>query len=357
MENPFDPVVQAKEWREKREQRELPGTVPEDLYWAIDELLKPRHEPQFFARGSEHLVFRLKNKGFVVKINYQESWWAYQALSHHDPASLEQALRHMEMGRREYRKRLKELEMFFGREAVPRQRVLLAQVPVSSEVANALGTDVEEGEGPAQVPAWVLVQRAVELDPKKTVALGGYYLEQAVLASDEPQDLENYGLIHDALADPKSSANKPLVMRLEHLMDDLKIVIAKLEGDPSFKPALQETVRQMIEYSATTGETMDLAGRDNVVLVQSGGGWKLKLLDPLASSDCGFGDLRQAAQKLAEGEELDDDEAARAHFAMNTLRVINALAMISGITERLDMPEVRRVSAKRWFEVLSEVKI
>jgi hypothetical protein len=352
-ENPF---VLADEWREEKMRREVPGTVPEDLYWVVDELLEQEHEPQLFAKGSEHLVFRFKEKGVVAKVNYQESWWAYQALLNHDKAGLDEALRQMEMRRVEHQKKLKDLEWFFGRSAVPRQRVFIAEVPVSAKVANELGAELVEGDGPEKVPAWISIQRAVDLESGEAVTLGGYYLEKAVMASDEPQDLMNYKLVHDLLVDTDKTADDSTVYRLVRLMEGLDGVERRLSRDPTFRPALQDAVRRMIDYSTATSEVLDLAGLDNVVLVREGSGWKLKLIDPLAASDCNYRSLRTASLKLAAGEELDGEEVMEACYAMNTLRVINALAILSGIPERLDIPEVRRVSAKGWFDALAEAE-
>jgi hypothetical protein len=139
-------------------------------------------------------------------------------------------------------------------------------------------------------------------------------------------------------------------------MEGLDGVERRLSRDPTFRPALQDAVRRMIDYSTATSEVLDLAGLDNVVLVREGSGWKLKLIDPLAASDCNYRSLRTASLKLAAGEELDGEEVMEACYAMNTLRVINALAILSGIPERLDIPEVRRVSAKGWFDALAEAE-
>lgn len=357
-ENPFPPPKE-QEWREKRLVRTVPDAVPPDLYWAVDELLEPGHEPQLFAKGGEHLVLRMKRRGTVVKVNYLESQPMYEALLAGDPGAIDAAWERMRARRDAYLGKMATLEKYFGRDAVPRQRVFIAEVPVSAAVANNLGQglDVTEGGGPRSMPAWIAVQRELDLDPERTVSLGGCCLENAVLASQEPADLERYGEVHGILLGPPAGTETERLKqsaKVVKLFDDLERVEKRLKRDPDFKQALQDAVRKMIRYSAETGEVMDVAGLDNVVMVKGKDGWVLKLPDALSAFDCTYRDLEDAAEKLGRGEELDNHHEVKAYYAMNTLRVINALALLSGIPERLDFPSVRRVPADRWLEALSE---
>lgn len=355
-QNPFTP---GQAWTEKRLTRPVPDTVPQDLYWAVDELLGPKHEPQLFAKGGEHLVLRLKHGGSVVKVNYLESRPMYEALLDDDRGAIDAALRRMQERRRQYLEKMKVLEGYFGRDAVPRQRVFIAELPVSAAVANCLGQglDVPEGGGPRSLPAWVAVQRELALDSGRAVSLGGYYLENAVMASQEPADLKRYDEVHDILLGPPSATEaerEKQAAKVVSLFDDLERVRARLKRDPEFRPALQEAVRKMIRYSVETGEVMDVAGLDNIVMVKESGGWSLKLTDALSAFDCTYRDLEDAAKSLERGDELDNQKEVKAYYAMNTLRVINALAILAGIPERLDIPQVRRVSSSKWLEALSE---
>lgn len=355
-QNPFSP---EQEWREKRLARPIPDTVPQDLYWAVDELLEPKHEPQLFAKGGEHLVLRLKHGGSVVKVNYLESQPMYEALLNNDRGAMDASLRRMQERRRRYLEKIKVLEQYFGRNAVPRQRVLIAEVPVSAAVANGLGQGLEapDAGGPRSMPAWIAVQRELDLDPARTVSLGGYYLEDAVLASREPADIVRYGKVHDILLGPPPTSETERERQTQEvvgLFDDLEKVVKRLERDPGFKPALQQAVRKMISYSSETQEVLDVAGLDNIVLSKDGDDWSLKMPDALSAFECTYGDLRQSAKKLYRGEELDNHEETKAYYAMNTLRVINALALLADIQERLRIPGVKNVSAETWLQALSE---
>lgn len=344
--------------------RPMPGEVDPDLYRAVDELLEPDRVPQLVAHGAEHLVLRLRKPGMVVKVNYAESEPVYEALLHGGADDLDDAMRRLRARRDAYLAKMATLARYFGRDAVPRQRVVITEVPVSAAVIDALrrrrdGSEREPGgppepAGPRSMPAWVAYQREVALDPGRTVSLGGYYLEETVLNSQEPGDLDDYAAVHDALVDPAIRPDAELRRKAIRLFDDLERVTAKLRADPDFPDALAQAVRGMIRYSQEVGEVLDVAGLDNIVMAKGQDGWRIKFLDALSSFDCTFDDLRRAARKLERGQELDGEEEVRAHYAMNTLRVINALAMLAGIPERLDIPEVRRVPAGRWLEALSE---
>ena len=133
---------------------------------------------------------------------------------------------------------------------------------------------------------------------------------------------------------------------------NLNEVEAHME-DPAFVDALQDLVRTLIRYSKDTGIPLDVMGDDNIVLTETEKGWRPRLLDPLPIDDYSFTDFGIAAHGAKSAKALDGRTLGGVYNGMNTVRVINALAILSGVPDRLIIEDLKETSAAGWREIMS----
>lgn len=355
----------------KKESAKPPSTPREDIFASIKRITpdvyaprkwisKTRKEipeiaaPRPIGKGGEHLVFEFpdpKHSDVVMKVNFHQTLPVLRAYTQGE-IERKKARENMEEAMVERRSQLHELREDFGHAAVPVQRFLIQDVPVSRDVVERLypGWLSERTAVPSTLPAWVAFQRRLEFDPEKTVSLTGYYPEQRNRREERTEEFDNvYDVGHDILIgketdlDPEEQRNIVLDM-----YPGLQKVGEKADSDPGFTEKLQETVRKLISYTETTMTALDLAGKNNVVLMQGEKGWELKMPDALPVEDLALDDLQHASNALQRGGHLTEKDASTPLNVLNTVRVINALALLAGVPERLRVDGLDAVPASTW---------
>lgn len=332
------------------------------------------YTPTLIAQGGEHLVFEFENpehEDVVYKVNFYKTLPVlYAALR--GPKQLEEGKRYLKEDIEEQQSKMRELRRYFGHDAVPVQRYMVRDVPISKDVVQALSPHLKEYDGPLpeKIPAWVTVQRRLELDPRTSFSLNGYYPEKAMKAyieanTDYFKNPDAYEELYDAAHDVLMGYLPPGSAELDEqerqslaliMFPDLFPLASKIASEPEVKTRLQEIVRRMIAYTEETGNAMDLAGRNNVAMLSEGGTWKLKMPDPLhAETVPMLGDVSATARLLAENKYVPQGLAGKAMNALNTVRVINALALLAGIPERIDVQDSLMVEPKKWRETFTPI--
>jgi len=208
------------------------------------------------GKGGESLVFRLQGRkdperlrDVVVKVNFSKTLKYLFRKNRKDPAAIAGAeeLIVEEMKRRKNGIAL--LRAYFGPESVPATRLLLTHVPVSDEIVDQLTPGwLNEGEhvDASTLPAWVEVQRCVDLDPEKTVSLNGHYLQVS-----KAKSLDAFRLTHDILTGQIKSSPKFEKEVVSKAYPTLERVVV-LCRDPEFKRAFRGFVRTLIEFTKET---------------------------------------------------------------------------------------------------------
>jgi len=360
---------------EKRvaEEMELLSRVPRKKGEAAS-VLDTGVQPVLGGVGGEHLVFDLAKKNapekirdVVVKVNVNRSLGLFRFGILHDAAAIGHGEETMDEEMEARKKKLTELRSYFGKDSVPVQRFLICDMPVSKQIID--GWDrlhrrpshrhwVPEGAAlnVKTIPAWVEVQRRIDLDPKKTVSLNGTYFEHASspLGKLPPKESERiYAQAHDLLVghtDLDPEEQRHIVLSVYPSLEG----VAKRLDDPVFVKGLRDMVRTLIRYSKETDTPLDLMGKNNIVLTETAQGWKPKLLDPLLPDDRVFGDFGTAVARAKKGWILDGGLRNGVFNAMNTVRVINALAILSGIPDRLQIKDLEEIPAAGWRRIMAE---
>ena len=352
------PVHKKKEWRE-----------------AVERITPDTYLPILKGKGTEHLVseFNLPNlnvagrgvskeerrptpRNVVGKVNYFHS---LPLLKAHfvSPIEEKKAREKMEEDLNERRAQLLAMRAHFGHDAVPVPKFFIQDVPLTREVVDALYPNLVSAtlEIPGTIPAIVSVQKRLEFDPKKTVDLTAQTPEMTLRSAEDLQGaIHIYATGQDILTGRSDHglAEEDQRQAILDFYPDLHDVAKRMDDDPEFKRKLRDTVEKMITYTKETGVALDLLGRGNVVLMKGKKGWGLKMPDPLLLEDVRMHDLEWAAEKLSHGKPLDPYTAWQATVAMQSMRVINALALLSGVADRVEVPHVKDVPPDIWHKTL-----
>ncbi len=344
---------------------------------AIEQVLPPDSGPRLIAKGGEHLVFEVPKKDMpdtfrdiVVKVNFYRSGGALFSPMK-DPVAFELQLRQaLEESIIQRRVKVLELRKYFGYDAVPAQKTFIRDVPVTPEILTSLypGARVDAKRVPKTMPALVSVQRRLELsgEGEQYVSLTEYYPERQLVdshADDAREQEEAYDFAHDLLTGRREQSEDPCkdIESICRLYPEMRLIARLVDQDPAFKKKLGDVVERLILYSRDTHRCLDLAGHNNMTLMKSGDSWKLKMLDVLNDANFSFDALDRTIVEMQEhrasdvhGLSLQHEEAGKALNPLNTLRVINALAFLSGHSEDiLKISGIEQIPASVWREGIS----
>lgn len=331
---------------------------------AVDTALtNQKHWPYLAARGGEHLVFSFDDprlQGIVYKVSYFESLPILSAWYEGEDA-VERKLESMHEEMDQRTAKLKRMREYFGFNAVPPQRFVIKKLPVTHALIMALKAEhlVQGMDLPKELPVWVCVQRKIKKPEGQTYSLNGYYPEskKRLGRSWSKEDIETYDAAHDVLfGGPLSGMDQASQERwvlLEY--PELLPLWQAMIGDPALKKELQDVVKKLITYTKETGELMELAGEENAVLLKEKAGWQVKLFDALPTKGLNLERFREVTAKLKSGRSLTMPQRYVAMNGLNTLRFINALALIAEVPERMVEPDVLSVPAETWRQEISKI--
>lgn len=356
--------------------RQMPQNIQREVIEAIERIMPSHYAssrrdeaasdrvskvavPHLVARGNEHLVFAFeerKYQGLIFKVNFSKSLRSLHLVQRGESGK-RYARDLMQRQIAEYQHDIEEIRKEFGRGALPPERIYVDDVPVSREVIELLfkAKIPEEMTVPETLPVWVVLQRKIELpEADQVISLtGGYPERQASFRSTDSKEAAEYEQTHNLLVGNKSTLSpEEQCSSVLRMYPSLRVVALQMQRDLDFVSVLQDAVRKMISYMQKTDMVLDLAGKNNIALVKTPKGWELKMLDPLPPRDWRISDLDQRAEDLHRQGRLTTQQALDVMNILNTIRVTNALAELSGIQERL-RPRLRKpLSAETWREQL-----
>jgi len=350
-----------------------------ELHEVLKDITPDTYLPRLIGKGSDHLVFEsqdTKHAGVVFKINFQESIPVLEASITQKGSSPSVTERHRIQDQREAllekmygqmkerTAKLRELKEYFGAAAVPVERLLIREVPISREVVeNLLPSQAPKDtqEIPATLPVWVAIQRKLKMNELNTMELYGYFPEYpGAMKNEKPeQNSAEYEVGHDILmgnakepTDPKEKKRSKEVVL--DMYPDMKKIDDLARLSPEFMETLRNAVKAFIKYTDETSNILDFGGKGNIVIMNEGGKWQLKMPDPFLSiKELSFYELAVVATKLGHGDPVSPDLTGKALIALNAVRVMNALAIIADIPDRVDIPSsVKAIDISKWTELI-----
>ncbi len=307
----------------------------------VDHEIVETYRPKFLAKGGQQIVYEIpEHPNVVAKVAVGPlkeiiNW----NIAHDKPAdslSEEVVGRSQELLKRETDKYW-QLKKYFGGEHVPNQRQYLIEVPVSPLILN----QIYANNPPVSVDkAWSVMtvqERVAELGEPSKVALVGGYAEDTEL----PIEANVYRRVTEHLVFNK---NPEEVLSREDFVSlqwgsDIKKLLEKADEDEHFKAVLQELIEKAISYTNDTGEILDLAGDDNVILFQKDDVWSYTLVDAQYQGPLKMlSSLKINLEKMANGMDIDEEGVNIVLNAFNYLRTVNGLAEQLGSRKRIYVP-------------------
>jgi hypothetical protein len=317
------------------------------------------------AMGGENLVMTFeegtKHQDFVYKINYGQAIINYWLLGD----DLEEARKRSSDKIARIPNKVAQAREYFGKSAVPAQKLMVRDLPVDQDVVARLAPIFHGLNLPEKVPMIVTVQRKLDLSGG-LVSLNGFYPER-YFSEGKRSDLETYKLAYEYMLDDMEGV--PNRARMDWVILDqyprLKESYEMMRNLPRFNEALCGSVANMVRFSNETGILLELAGRNNIALAREGSvldtdyevDWKFIMPDAITPAlDMTLDDLAENCDLLDKGENLSPLQLELLGNELNSVRYVNFLARLVGLSERIQAPALKKVSADKWIELFMQKK-
>jgi hypothetical protein len=357
-----------------------PPLVSQELHRAVNAGVPERYDPRIIAKGGEHMVFRFNEpfrrklmpeekeagkkakerlRDVVYKVNYQDTAQILEAVASGDDLKVKKALEKMREKIEDKRRSFEYLREYFGFDAVPAQQYMIRDVPITPEIVAAVKPGlIHKAVGLTSIPAWVEVQRKLDLDT--AISVNGYYPEsphsQAHEKVDEKEFNRKFDAGHDVLTGGILSEmdHESQLKRVLAMYPDLRPVAHKAAADPSFKEELRQLSDKLMNFIEETGIAIDLVGRNNMVMIKRGDKWTVRFLDILHPGDFSFINLKILLEMMRQKQPIGQRGRSVVLDLVNTVRIVNALALISGNDRRLYYPDLAAIPPEVWRDEMKK---
>lgn len=299
-----------------------------------------RYQPQFLAKGGEHIVYEIpRYPNVVIKADMAMTRQIINWNVRHD-LPIDTLSEVLNRGVQEYlsaeQKRYAQLKKYFGHEHVPAQRKFVVKVPITEKILTAL----YEGDPPPvqghEVQAIVTMQKRAEevKDPQRLTLVTGYAEEDPALNPEQYQKMTEHLVFGK---NPEQKIEKDALLGLQN-NKHLKKLLQTAEKDQNLAETLKEIITKCIAYSEATGETLDLAGKDNLVLAPEQGKWNYKLIDALYPGQATTAEKTKIALlNIGLGQTISGTEQNILLNTFNYIRAVNGLAEHFGLEKRINI--------------------
>jgi hypothetical protein len=293
------------------------------------------YKPELIGEGAEHLVFSIANHPKIVgKVANAEIAWVVRYNVEHGlaPEILTDEIRQlMEKKNDRQRQGISLLREYFPG-MVPMQRVFITTIPATNGLLRMIAGPVPfiDSREPFAIPVRMNVQGRLPLEDieQNGTDICFRYLERASISGEEYE--ESGGVLDGSIAGE-------VYLRRDFVGTKL---LALMQEDEKAKMVMRDFVQRALEYTLSTGEILDLAGAHNAVLFKRNTDWKILLPDALYGMPGVWCLAKEAMEDFLQGEGLNAIEGNCLMNALNYAKLINALADVLGIQEKLKITKV-----------------
>jgi hypothetical protein len=347
---------------------------------AVEDIPMSKLAPIVTGVGSESLVFVVPQpdalaedqlRDVVIKVGYQAAERMVESLMTGDNDRAAREKKRMEQAVQTRRRERKELRSYVG-SALVREHLFIRDVPVNTEIVREVLHLPQHLKlrFPSHIPAPVTIQPRFEFSEDQkgeswvdvTSQYAEYWFRRA-----QPAMREEHIRIHDELI------GKANVEHHEQSLDDVELFFPSLtpmidllraeqsSSEKSLLKSLQEFVPKLSTYTKEQGIPLDFCGSKNIVLQKRSGAWSFKLIDPFPIERFKIRDLELIIEKMVSRRTDPDDEfelREKQKIAMQILhsvRMINGLAMLAGISDRVEVKGLKDVPAEVWAQGICAV--
>lgn len=308
-----------------------------------------KYHPQFIGVGGQHVVYALPD--YPDKVVKVDANMLLRGLEWKANTQDEVPTNYVKLALDQDTKRIKNLRAYFGNEHTLEQSVHYLKVPVNERVISEMyqrfrrrkdPTEVIKNFSGNEVKSIVSIQeKSPELnDPNRLSAASGYAEREA------PNNDPNFEEAYNKLTSQTVTGNSTEPFNIQDLAKvhpGMEKVITSAINDPDLQASLKNFAQRAINYSKVTGESLDLAGSDNVIFFKKEATWNYKLVDALyPSPPPSEGKIQQTRNIISEaaqnnGESIDKGDANVLMNTLNYVHVVNGLATWLGADGRIDL--------------------
>jgi len=315
------------------------------------------HILHLIGKGGEHIVFEdIRFPNYILKVDFIESLPVLYAQARGQEA-IDKAVADINRKADDHRNRIKRLQSYFLPGQVPIEIVCVKEIPLTTKVVIAILKDrnieiPKKLQVPNKMPVLCTLQHKIPR-PKKEDRIDIY---SSYSELNRTIKLEYYAEGHRLLASAKSIGPVHKDSRekiISYIYPSLKKVIKIANEDENFRHALSSYTKRAMKYSADTNEIIDMAGGGNVMFLKNAANfWEPFLMDALSPPELNFDLIRKASLMIKHEQAIDIRTKANTLNVLNYIRFANALAMISGIPTRLEVPGILDIPPRLWHEGL-----
>ena len=340
--------------------------------------------------GSESLVFVLPKpdtlgadqlRDVVLKVNYQAVEPMVRSLMIGDAEKAERERLKMIQSLQTRRRERKELQSYVG-SALVREHTFVRDVPVTDRLIRDIFRLPEHLRlrFPSHLAAPVTIQPRIELatDQKGFTWMDAtdQYPEVWYQRAKTVEQRDTYERVHDVLIGRVPLEDRARLLEeiqsffpsYEDIIDTVRreeSAVAEAGSDREelhpFTSMLREFIPSLIRYANEQGVPVDFAGSHNVVFIFRQGKWQTKMIDPFPIERIKIRDLELIIEKMKRQRTDPDDEfelkekQKMAMQILHSVRTLNALAILAGIPDRVEVKGLVDIPADVWAQGISAV--
>lgn len=325
--------------------------------------LYEKYQPKFLKSGGQHLVYTIPDHPKIVfKVRYdvlEKYLPQYRVAEPSDRSAIEKRLfAHTDLEK----EKLTRMEKYFGKEHMVRERLNVMKLPFSESLLRDILQEkafAVENET-IEFPVLTRIQEKLEIDPSRVLDICAGYAEKNIPEDEESKRSYREGSERWVLNGSSGGFFDVRLFEKSQRSPSLNRLIPHALSRPELRAALEDFLKKAIAYGMETGEILDLAGSNNVIVAEENGTVKYTIVDGVYPGNDRRA-LKRGYEALLKGgvqkEDLDPDEMAILSDTLNYVRSINGMAEALGLEERIrfsnDGGEKKPVDWERLRELLA----
>ncbi len=323
-----------------------------ELQGVEHDLIK-RYRPVYLGRGGENLVYGVPGRNVVIKARFEpiRQILLYNFSQNLPLDTFPSEIHERSVGYlRNEAARYNQLKQYFGPEHVVTQREYVMKIPVTEDILRFIFNGNPPGKV-SEVFTIVTVQKRVEAlqDPNR-LGIWSDYAENNNVPGEIYRQITSH-LIFGKKLDEKLDREHLLQIQSSEI---LRILLERIDTDRLLRECLQELITKVIAFTSETGEILDFAGNDNIIIYKNENGkWNYCLVDCRYPRTKMVEETKSILIKLSRGEKIEKGEKNTLKNVFNFVRTVNGLAEQLGLNKRINIiPESISIDNLDFLEII-----
>jgi len=313
------------------------------------------HILHLIGKGGEHLVFKdIRFPNYVFKIDFINSLNVLYAYAKNQDKVVE-AIEKLYVKAESYNNRLHRLYKYFDPGSVPLEIASIKTVPLNKELVLSIMKDrhidiPKKIVVPPSMPVLSSIQRKIVLPVNKFSLYSSYAELNRTISLDSYIEGHNLLAFGEGIGSQNQQIRQDIILKI---YPSLKKISDLIQEDHQFKILLGRLIQKTIKYSVQYNELIDMVGGGNVLFFKAKNQtWKYFLMDVLSPPEVNFNLIQTIALLVKHDQKVSLKMKANVLNVINYIRFSNALAILTGIKERIHVSNIQDLTAKQWHENL-----